>query len=160
MAPNKKYIVRLDEAERQSLQRMVRSGRHAASKLTRARVLLLADQAEGGSASTDDQIVAALGVTDRTAQNLRKRFVLEGLEASVNRKPQVRPSRCRTFDGEAEAKLIALACSEPPPGRVRWTMQLLADHTVMLNIVASTSDETVRRTLKKTNSSRTCAAAG
>ena len=160
MAPNKRYIVRLEEAERQLLQRMVRSGRHAASKLARARVLLLADQGEGGPSSTDDQIALALGVTDRTVQNIRKRFVLEGLEASVNRKPQTSPSRSRTFDGEAEAKLIALACSEPPQGRARWTMQLLADHTVMLNIVDSTSEETVRRMLKKTNSSRICAVAG
>jgi hypothetical protein len=160
MAPNKRYIVRLEEAERQLLQRMVRSGRHAASKLARARVLLLADQGEGGPSSTDDQIALALGVTDRTVQNIRKRFVLEDLEASVNRKPQTSPSRSRTFDGEAEAKLIALACSEPPQGRARWTMQLLADHTVMLNIVDSTSEETVRRMLKKTNSSRICAVAG
>jgi hypothetical protein len=160
MAPNKKYIVRLDEPEREQLQHMVRSGRHAASKLTRARVLLMADQADDAPASTDQQIVTALGVTDRTVQNIRKRFVLEGLDASVHRKPQTSPSRARTFDGQAEAKLIALACSEPPEGRARWTMQLLADQAVALQIVESTSNETVRRTLKKTNSNRIYAAVG
>ena len=146
----KVYIVRLDESERDSLERMARSGKHAARKLTRARVLL-ADV--NGSGQTDVQIAQSLGVTTRTVENLRRRCVLEGLEAALERKPQTRPSRIPKFDGEA--KLIALACGTPPRGRARWTLELLADR-----VVASVSPETVRQALQKTSFGLTCASAG
>ena len=152
------YVVGLDESERASLERMVRSGKHAARKLTRARVLLLADVS--GPGQTDVQIARSLGVTTRTVENIRKRCVLEGLEAALERKPQARPSRARTFDGEAEAKLIALACSGPPPGRARWTLELLADRVVALGVVTSVSPQTVRQTLKKTRLGLTCVSVG
>ena len=126
------------------------AGKGAASKLTHARILLKADAAPGGPGWTDDRIAEAVEVSAATVERVRQRFVEQGLEAALGRKPQDRPSRPRKLDGRAEARLIALACSKPPEGRTEWTMQLLADKLVELEIVASVSDETVRRTLKKT----------
>jgi transposase len=147
----KKYRVTLTAEERQGLQDLIAAGQAAAQKLTHARILLKADAAEAGPAWTDAEIAEALEVGVATVERVRRRFVEEGLEAALVRKPQARPSRRRTLDGRAEAKLIALACSAPPDGRKVWTMRLLADKLVELEVVPSICDETVRRTLKKAN---------
>jgi transposase len=148
---NKRYVVRLEAEERAQLERLVSVGKGAAAKLTRARVLLQADQSAGGPGWTDARIAEGLGVTPQTVENLRRRFVEEGLEAALVRKKQCRPSRERLLDGAGEAKLAALCCSKAPDGRRRWTLQLLADRLVELKVVDSISYETVRRTLKKTS---------
>jgi transposase len=147
----KKYKVTLTAEERQDLHDLIAAGKAAAQKLAHARILLKADAAEGGPAWTDDRIAGAIEVSVATVERVRQRFVEQGLEAALVRKPQNRPSRERKLDGRAEAHLIALACSAPPGGRSEWTMQLLADKLVELEVVDSVSDETVRRTLKKTN---------
>ena len=154
----KKYVVRLTDEERTALGDLRRKGTAAARKILRANVLLLADA--DGPARTDVEIAAALGCHVHTVENLRRRCVLEGLEAALNRKPQERPSRMRKLDGAGEAHLIALACGEPPEGYGRWTMQLLATGLVELQVVESISGQTVWRTLKKTNFSRTAASIG
>jgi transposase len=150
-----RYKVTLTAEERQQLHDLIRAGKAAAKKLTHARILLKADAAEGGPAWPDERIAEALDVSTDTIGRVRRRFVEEGLEAALVRKKQDRPSRERTLDGRAEARLIALACSAPPPGRTAWTLRLLADRLVELEVVETVSHETVRRVLKKTNSSRT-----
>jgi transposase len=152
--PAKKYLVTLTPEERQQLTTMTSSGKAAALVLTRARILLKADQAKGGPAWEDAKIAEALDCGHRTVERVRQRFVEEGLDAALQRKQQDRPSRPRKLDGRAEARLIALACSQPPDGRKAWTLQLLADRLVELRVVDSVCDETVRRVLKKTRSSR------
>ena len=152
--PYKKYLVTLTPEERQRLADLLSAGKRSALTLTRARILLKADQADGGPAWPDDRIAEALDCGVRTVERVRQRFVERGLEAALGRKPQDRPSRERKLDGRAEARLIALACSEPPDGRAAWTLQLLADKLVELRVVDSVCDETVRRVLKKTRSSR------
>ena len=147
----KKYIVTLTADERQELSELIATGKAAAAKLAHARILLKADAAEGGPAWPDHRIAEAVEVSIATIERVRQRFVEQGLEAALVRKPQARPSRERTFDGRAEAKLIALACSQPPVGRKAWTMRLLADKLVELEVVPSVSDEKVRRSLKKTS---------
>jgi len=153
--PQKKYLVTLTDEERQHLGKLVSAGKRSARALTRARALLKADQAPGGPAWEDAAIADALGCGHRTVERVRQRFVERGLDAALSHKPQDRPSRPRALDGAAEARLIALACSTPPRGRARWTLKLLADKLVELEVVESVSDETVRRALKKTSSSRT-----
>ena len=150
----KKYKVTLTAEERQQLQGLIATGKAAAKKLTHARILLKADAAEGGPAWDDPRIADATEVSTDTVARVRQRFVEHGLEAALTRKKQDRPSRERKLDGRAEARLIALACSAPPDGRKEWTMKLLADRLVELEVVGSVCDETVRRVLKKTNSSR------
>ena len=150
----KKYKVTLTPDERQQLQKLITAGKASAKKLAHARILLKADAAEGGPAWSDSRIAKAIEVSIDTVARVRERFVEQGLEAALVRKKQDKPSRERVLDGRAEAKLIALACSAAPAGRTDWTMQLLADKLVELKIVDSVSDETVRRTLKKTRSSR------
>ena len=150
----KKYLVTLTPEERQWLTALLSAGKRSALTLTRARVLLKADQAAGGPAWEDAEIAPALDCGLRTVERVRQRFVERGLEQALGRKPQDRPSRERKFDGAAEARLIALACSEPPDGRAAWTLQLLADKLVELKVVDAVCDETVRRVLKKTRSSR------
>jgi len=150
----KKYKVTLTAEERQRLSDLIAAGKAAARKLARARILLKADAANGGPAWTDERIAEAVEVGRATVERVRQRFVEQGLEAALDRKPQGRPSRERTLDGRAEARLIALACSPPPGGRAEWTMQLLADTLVELRVVDAVCDETVRRCLKKTRSSR------
>ena len=145
----KRYRVTLTESERNDLRKMVSVGKAAAQKLVRARILLLADQAEGGSAKSDPQIVDSLGCGRASVERVRKRFVEEGLEAALNPKPSQRVYE-RKMDGKAEAHLIALACGKPPAGFGHWTLRLLADQMVELEIVESISPETVRQTLKKT----------
>jgi transposase len=150
----KRYKVTLTDEERQELQVLIASGKAAARKLTHARILLKADAAPGGPGWTDQRIVEALEVGVATVERVRQRFVEEGLEAALSRKPQQRPRRQPKLDGRAEARLIALACSAPPQGRKQWTLRLLADRLVELEIVDALSDETVRRALKNTSSSR------
>jgi transposase len=151
----KKYLVTLTAEERRWLTGLVSAGKRSALAITRARILLKADQADGGPAWDDARIAEALDCGLRTVERVRQRFVERGLEQALGRKPQDRPSRERKFDGAAEARLIALACSAPPRGRTRWTMKLLADRLVELEVFDAVSDETVRRVLKKTSSSRT-----
>src|SRR4029077_11541409 len=148
----KRYRVTLTETERVDLRKLVSVGKAAAQKLVRARILLLADQSEGGSSKSDPEIVEALGCGRASVERIRKRFVEEGLEAVLSPKPSQRIFE-RKLDGQAEAHLIALACGAPPEGRARWTLRLLSDQMVVLEHVESLSYETVRRTLKKTNSS-------
>ena len=150
----KKYLVTLTAEERQALHELTAAGKASARKLTHARILLKADQADGGPAWPDERIAEALDVGLSTIARVRQRFVEQALEAALDRKPQDRPSRRRKLDGRAEARLIALACASPPDGRQEWTMQLLADQLVALEVVDAVSDETVRRVLKKTSSSR------
>src|SRR5262249_1722117 len=158
--PRKKYLVTLTPEERQQLTRLVSAGRRSARTLTRARILLKADQADGGPAWEDARIAEALGCGHPTVERVRERFAEPGRAVALAHKPQARPSRERTFAGAAEARLIALACSEPPDGRARWTMKLLADRLVELEVFDSVSDETVRRVLKKTSCGRTARSSG
>ena len=151
--PRKKYTVTLTAEERRQLSDLIAAGTAAARKLAHTRILLKADAAGGGAAWTDERIAEAVEVGRATVERVRQRFVEQGLEAALVRKPQDRPSRERKLDGRAEARLIALACSAPPGGRAEWTMQLLADRLVELEVVDTVSDETVRRALKKTRSS-------
>ncbi len=148
----KKYIVTLTDEERRTLQSMLSHGKAAARKWMHAMILLKADQAPGGPAWSDDAIAEGLEVGRATVERVRKRFVEEGLDAALERR---RPRRQyqRRLDGDAEAHLAALACQEPPEGRSRWTLRLLADRMVELEYVEQVSYQTVRRTLKKTNSS-------
>jgi transposase len=149
----KKYKVTLTAEERQELSELIATGKAAAKKLAHARILLKADAAEGGPAWDDQRIADATEVSTDTVARVRQRFVEHGLAAALVRKKQDRPSRERKLDGRAEARLIALACSAPPDGRTEWTMKLLADRLVELELVDAISDETVRRVLKKTRSS-------
>src|SRR5215475_3242464 len=152
--PHKKYLVTLTADEREWLAHLVAAGKRSTLTITRARILLKTDQADGGPAWEDADIAEALDCSVRTVERVRQRSVERGLEPAPGRKPQDRPSRERKFDGAAEARLIALACSAPPDGRAAWTLQLLADKLVELKVVDSVCDETVRRVLKKTRSSR------
>jgi transposase len=148
-----KHVVRLTAADCRRLARLTRSGEHPARAVTHARILLKADQADGGPAWDDAAIAAALDCGTRTVARVRKAFAEGGLDRAVHRrKPTGR--RFQKLDGEQEARLVALACSAPPDGKARWTLQLLADRLVELRVVDAVSDETVRRTLKKTTSSR------
>ena len=145
----KKYIVRLTADEREGLQQMVSKGRGAAYKIKHANILLLADV--DGPGWTDERIAEAVSCCPATVANVRRRLVERGLEGALARKKQARPSRQRKLDGEGEAQLIALACSEPPEGRACWTLHLLADKLVEMEVVESISHETVRKRLKKTS---------
>jgi transposase len=143
---NKKYIVDLTQQERNRLRQLVRSGRHSARRIRWAQALLKAD-----AAWTDQKVSEAFDISIRTMQRIRQRFVQEGIEVALgarSRKP--RPHR-RKLDGEKEARLIALACSQPPEGHTRWTLRMLADRMVELCYVDTVCHETVRRVLKKTN---------
>jgi Homeodomain-like domain len=150
--PAKRYKVNLVPDERNELQRLVATGKAAASKRRRAQILFKADQSPQGPAWTDEQICAAFDVGQLTVSRTRKAFVLEGLPAVLQRKARAHPPVPRKLDGAGEAQLIALACSKPPAGYAKWTMQLYADKLVDLQVVESISDETVRRTLKKMRS--------
>ena len=151
----KKYVVKLDAEERERLDTMIRSGKPPAQRLMKARILLKADASDGGEGWSDSQISKALDTSLATIARTRQQLVEEGLQAVLTRKHSPASARRRVFDGAAEAKLIALACSEPPKGRVRWTLRMLEDKVVELNIVEQVSDNTIGRTLKKTSSSRT-----
>jgi transposase len=148
----KKYIVTLTDEERQRLQEMLSRGKAATRKLTHARILLKADAPPGGPGWNDEKIAEGLEAGRATIERVRKEFVEEGLDAALERR---RPRRVypRKLDGDGEAHLVALACQKPPEGRSRWTLQLLADRMVELSYVEEISYQTVRRALKKTNSS-------
>ncbi len=146
----KKYIIRLSADERHMLSKLARSGKASARKITRARVFLKADAGPCGPGWTDQRIAEALDVGVRMIENVRRRCVEEGPAAALGRAWPDRPAQ-RNLDGVGEARLVAIACSKPPTGRARWTMQLLADALVVLQVTDSISDETVRRTLKKTS---------
>ena len=154
----KKYIIRLTQAEREWLRDLVKKGKAAAYRIKHANILLKADA--DGPAWIGKRIAEAFGCHVRTVENVRRRCVLQGLEAALERKEQARPRRERKLDGEGEARLIALACSESPEGRDRWTLELLADQLVRLEVVDSICAQTVRRTLKETNSNPTVSSAG
>ena len=147
-----KYAVTLTEAERAQLRTLIGRGEAPARLLTRARVLLKANQGEGGAGWSDAAIAGALDVHPTTVARIRRQCVEEGLEATLALK---RPDRvyARKLDGTGEAHAIALACSAPPAGRERWTLRLLADELVRLEVVPAVSHETVRRTLQQTRSS-------
>jgi transposase len=146
----KRYRVTLTQPERDELGQMIRKGKSAASKLAHARILLQADESDNAPGRTDKQIAQALNLSTRTIERVRERFVEQGFEAAL---VPARSKRIytRKLDGKQEAKLIALACSKPPAGKKRWTLRLLADEAVELQIVDSLSYETVRQTLKKTS---------
>jgi hypothetical protein len=144
-----KYIVTLSAEERSELEHLVSAGKAAARKLTHARILLLADTSSG-RAHTDAEIVAALGIGVRTVERVRMRLVTQGFWSALDHKPQPpRPDKVKV-KGDVEQKLVQLACSDPPEGRCRWTLQLLADELVVLGQVDAISIETVRAALQKT----------
>jgi transposase len=155
---HKKYVVRLTQEERTQLETLVRRGRAHTRKLLYARILLKAD-ANGPDHWTDERIAEALEISTATVARERRRYCEDGLEVALMPKKPGRPRR-RVLDGRAEAHLLALACSEAPEGRERWSMRLLADRMVELGHVDTLSYETVRRTLKKTSSSLTSSASG
>ena len=148
-----KYAVELTEEERARLRTLIGSGRAPARTLAHARILLKANQGEGGPAWTDVAIAGSVEVHPATVARVRRSFVEDGLEAALAR---TSPDRVypRALDGKAEARLVALACGDPPEGRDRWTLRLLAGALVRLEVVEAVSHEAVRRTLKKTSSSR------
>lgn len=155
---SKKYIVRLRSEERNSLEAIVGKGKGPAHRIKHAHILLAVD-ADGPNWS-DPKTAQAYRCHQNTVRNVRQRFVEQGFEAALERKKQLRPSRQRKLDGEQEARLIQIACSRPPKGRAKWTLKMLADELVALEVVDAISDQTVRRTLKKTTSDPTCANAG
>src|SRR5580765_3608028 len=145
----KRYVVRLSADEREQLETLIRKGKSPAQRLLKARNLLKADFSEAGEGWSDSRIIRALETSASMVYRVRKQLVEEGFEAVLSRKPRATPAVPRIFDGEKEAKLIALACSKPPKGRVRWTLRLLEIKVVELGIVDRTSDSTISRTLKK-----------
>jgi transposase len=145
----KRYVVRLSAEERGQLEALIRKGRSPAQRLLKARILLKADVSEVGDGWSDSKIITALETSASMVYRVRKQLVEEGLEAALSRKPRATPAVAPIFDGEKEAKLIALACSKPPKGRVRWTLRLLENKVVALNIVDRASDSTIGRVLKK-----------
>ena len=153
MGKDAKYVVRLDADEREQLQALVDEGRGSKSVRTRARILLKADESEPGPAWPDPRVAEFAEVGFSTVHRVRQRFVEEGFEAAVFRKPAT-GRQYRKLDGAAEARLVAEACGTPPKGRARWTLKLLADRLVELEIVESIGTTTVHETLKKTNSNR------
>ena len=151
----KKYPVILSETEREEVKRLIAAGTAPARKLTHARILLKADQSPEGAGWVDEKVAEAVEVSQPTVARVRKQYFEEDLEAALNRRAPNREYQ-RKLDGEQEARLVALACSEPPEGQARWSLRLLADRLVELEIVEEeVSYQTVRRTLKKTPSSRT-----
>jgi transposase len=150
----KKYVVSLTEEERAHLRTLIGRGTAPARTMSRARILLKTNQGDGGAAWADAAISEALEVGLSTVARVRQRYVNEGLEAALTHKAPEREYR-RKLDGEQEARLIALACSEPPRGREHWTLRMLAERLVSLEVVQSVSYETVRQVLKQTNSSPT-----
>jgi hypothetical protein len=144
----KKYVVRLTDAERESLKQVVDKFKGTSQKVRRAQVLLKADA--DGPGWTDVKIADAFGCRTKTVENIRERFVTQGFEVALDGRPRSKPPRAKLLDGEQEAKVIAMRLGSPPPGFANWTLRLLAEQVVALEIVESISYETVRRTLKKT----------
>jgi hypothetical protein len=156
----KKYVVRLSTEEREQLAAMIRKGKGPARRLLKARILLKADVSDAGPGWSDSRIIAALDTSASMVYRVRKQLVEEGFAAVLSRKQRATPAVPPIFDGEKEAKLIALACSKPPKGRARWTLRLLENKVVELGIVDRASDSTIHRTLKKTVSNRIAGSAG
>ena len=156
----KKYVVRLSAEERERLEAMTSVGKHPAQSVTKARILLKADVSEAGEGWSDSAISAALDTSIDTIGRTRRRLVEEGLDAALSRKYNPKSARPRVFDGAAEAKLIALTCSPAPEGFARWSLRLLEEKVVELNIVEKASDNTIGRTLKKTRSNPTAGGNG
>jgi len=156
----KKYIVELSSDERAQLTAMISKGKCSANANLRARILLKADQSPEGEGWRDTDICDALETNTTMVERVRQKFVLEGLEAVFKRKKRTTPPRQPVFDGEAEARLLALACSEPPEGYAQWSIRLLADKVVELQIVDTVHPNTIARTLKKMNLNRTAANTG
>jgi transposase len=146
---NKKYIVRLTAKERRELENLVKKGKTQAYRIKHANILLAVDA--DGSNWPDHQVAKAYKCHQNTVVNVRQRFVEQGFQAALERKRQQTPSRQRILDGEGEARLLTIACSSPPKGRAKWTMQMLADELVGLKVVDCISGQTVWRTLKKTS---------
>ena len=146
----KKYVVALTEDERQALEKLTTTGKHTVSRLNHARILLKADINQPDGGWTDKEISAALDISLRTIERVRQRFVEESLEAALNRRPGG-GAKHRRLDGDQEAHLVVLVCSDPPKGRARWTLRLLADRIVELGYVESICHETVRKKKKKMN---------
>ncbi len=149
-----KHIIRLSQEQRQSLQHMVKAGKASARQILHAQVLLKVDESPDGPNWSNKQIQEAFGAVESTIWRVRTRFLQAGLAAAVQRRDQPDRPQKRKLAGEQEAQLIALACQQPPEGRECWTLRLLSDKLVELGVVESVSHETVRTTLKKTNSSR------
>jgi transposase len=158
MAPASKVVIRLTDEQRQALQALVRTGTHQAQARTRAQILLQAD-ADGPDAWPDERVAEALGVCRMTVSRVRQQFAAEGLDATLHKK-RAASRQYRKLDGAQEARLIALTCSPPPEGQARWTMKLLADRLVELEVVEAIDPATVWRTLKKTTSSRGSSSSG
>ena len=156
----KKYVVRLSAEERERLEGLRTKGKIPARRLTKVLILLKADVSDAGEGWSDSEIIRALDTTKSMVYGVRKQLVEEGLDAVLSRKVRERPPVAPIFDGEKEAKLIALACSQPPEGFARWSLRLLEEKVVELNIVDRASDSTIGRVLKKTLSSPTAKSAG
>ena len=156
----KKYVVRLTAEERERLEALRSKGSIPARRLMKALILLKADISDAGEGWSDSEIIAALDTNKAMVYSLRKQLVEEGLDAVLSRKARQTPPVVPIFDGEREAKLIALACSKPPEGFARWSLRLLEEKVVELNIVERASDSTIGRVLKKTLSSPTARSAG
>ena len=154
MMSRKKYVVELSSDERAQLEGLISKGKSSAKAILKARILLKADQGPLGPSWTDDRIVEALDSNASMVTRVRRQLVEEGLEAVLARKKRATPPIAPIFDGEAQARLIALACSEPPAGHARWSIRLLADKVVELEIVETAHFNTVGRALKKTISNR------
>jgi hypothetical protein len=150
----KRYVVKLNADERQRLQELIRKGASPAQRLLKARILLKADASDAGEAWSDRKIIEALDTSVSMVYRARKQLVEEGLDAVLSRKQRATPPVAPIFDGEKEARLIALACSTPPEGYARWTLRLLEEKVVELAIVDRASDNTIGRALKKTLPSR------
>jgi poly-gamma-glutamate capsule biosynthesis protein CapA/YwtB (metallophosphatase superfamily) len=150
----KKYVVRLNAAEREKLSAFISSGKRSAQLVTKARILLKADVSDAGEGWSDSQIAAALDTSIANVERTRRQLVEESIDAVLVRKYNPSCAPRRIFDGAAEAKLIALACGPAPEGYARWTLSLLEEKVVELKIVEKASDNTIGRTLKKTRSSR------
>jgi hypothetical protein len=151
--PAKRYRVTLTSEEREELIARVNTGKGQARRLRRARILLMADEAQDGGGWKDADIAKALKAAPRTVERIRQKCVEQGIEAALNH-TRPKTTRSKVLDGEAEARLIQLACSPAPEGRAEWSMRLLADKLIELEVVDTVSRETVRTTLKKTNLSR------
>ena len=145
----KRYVVRLSLDERENLEGLVNRGREAAYRRRHAQILLLADEGEYGHGLFDRDVAQRVGCSRQTVEQVRQRCICEGLNAALERKPRSR-ERSRVLDGEGEARLVSLACSNPPEGQSRWTLRLLGERLVELDVVGSISTETVRQALKKT----------
>jgi hypothetical protein len=146
----KKYIVRLSEEERETISKLINSGRGAARMFTRARILFKADQSENGPGWSDEEISRALDVTVQSIERIRKQLVDEGFDSVLSRREYKQKVSRKKIDGDVEAHLIAICCGDPPSGRTRWTLRLLADRIVELGYVDNISHEAIRQTLKKT----------